>query len=73
MLFDPDLNFNGNTSFTYTVTSGGVTETATVNITVDPVNDAPTVTTPIADQSSDDSDSVNLDVSGSFDDVEDRL
>ncbi|KTD52548.1 cadherin-like domain-containing protein, partial [Legionella quateirensis] len=39
--FTPTANYNGSTSFTYTVTSGGVTETATVNVTVNPVNDAP--------------------------------
>ena len=39
--FNPTANYNGATSFTYTVTSGGVTETATVNITVNAVNDAP--------------------------------
>ncbi|WP_115148752.1 cadherin-like domain-containing protein [Legionella quateirensis] len=32
--FTPAANYNGSTSFTYTVTSGGVTETATVNVTV---------------------------------------
>ncbi|MBL7480416.1 tandem-95 repeat protein [Legionella bononiensis] len=42
--FTPTANYNGSTSFTYTVTSGGVTETATVNLTVNPVNDAPTNT-----------------------------
>ncbi|WP_165483209.1 Ig-like domain-containing protein, partial [Legionella quateirensis] len=30
--FTPAANYNGSTSFTYTVTSGGVTETATVNL-----------------------------------------
>ncbi|WP_157063151.1 tandem-95 repeat protein [Legionella worsleiensis] len=39
--FTPANNFNGSTSFTYTVTSGGATETATVNVTVNPVSDAP--------------------------------
>jgi hypothetical protein len=39
--FVPTSNFNGATSFTYTVTSGGATETATVNLTLTPVNDAP--------------------------------
>jgi large repetitive protein len=42
--YTPNSNFNGSDSFTYTVTSGGVTETATVNVLVDavpdPVNDA---------------------------------
>jgi Ca2+-binding RTX toxin-like protein len=40
--FTPNAGFNGPTSFTYTVTSGGVTETATVSMTVTAVNDAPT-------------------------------
>ncbi len=44
--YTPDPDFNGPDSFTYTVTSGGVTETATVNVTVDPVNDAPITTVP---------------------------
>ncbi|KTD78027.1 hypothetical protein Lwor_1705, partial [Legionella worsleiensis] len=39
--FSPAANFNGTTDFTYTVTSGGTTETATVSLTVNAVNDAP--------------------------------
>jgi len=48
--YTPTGNYNGADSFTYTVTSGGVTETATISINVTPVNDAavPTLTvTPI--------------------------
>ncbi|WP_140627733.1 immunoglobulin-like domain-containing protein [Methylibium rhizosphaerae] len=41
LTFTPAANYNGPASFTYTVTSGGVTETATVNVTVNAVNDAP--------------------------------
>ena len=41
MTLAPRANFNGPTSFSYTVTSGGVIEMATVNIGVTPVNDAP--------------------------------
>ena len=37
----PGDNYNGADSFTYTVTSNGATETATVNVTVTAVNDAP--------------------------------
>ncbi|NJO74750.1 MAG: tandem-95 repeat protein [Leptolyngbyaceae cyanobacterium RM1_406_9] len=37
--YTPNPDFNGSDSFTYTVTSGGVTETATVNVTVNPVVD----------------------------------
>ena len=40
--FTPDENWNGETDFTYTVSDGqGGTDTATVNITVDGVNDGP--------------------------------
>jgi len=40
--YTPNLNFFGADSFTYTVTSGGVTEIATVSVTVTPIdNDAP--------------------------------
>ncbi len=39
LVYTPNADFNGSDSFTYTVTSGGVTETATVNVTVDPVAD----------------------------------
>ncbi len=40
--FTPDENWNGETNFTYTVSDGaGGTDTATVSITVDGVNDGP--------------------------------
>src|SRR5690606_12116634 len=39
-------NFNGSTSFTYTVSAGGSTETATVSVTVTAVPDAPLTTDP---------------------------
>ena len=34
LTYTPNANFHGTDSYTYTVTSGGVTETATVNVTV---------------------------------------
>ena len=37
--YTPIADYNGTDSFTYTVTSGGVTETATVNVTVTAVAD----------------------------------
>src|SRR4029079_9067712 len=37
--YTPNADFNGNDSYTYTVTSGGVTETATLNVTVTAVAD----------------------------------
>ncbi len=39
--YTPDADFAGMDSFTYTVTSGGVTETAIVNVNADGQNDAP--------------------------------
>ena len=41
--FTPSANYNGTTNFTYTVTAGGVTETATVTVNVTAVNDSPIV------------------------------
>ncbi len=43
--YTPNGDFNGTDTFTYTVTSGGVTETTTVTMTVTPVNDAPVAAT----------------------------
>ncbi len=42
--YTPNANFNGSDSFMYTVTSGGVTETATVTVNITSVNDVPTFT-----------------------------
>ncbi len=42
VLYTPDPNYNGADSFSYTVSDGkGGTDTATVSVTVTPVNDAP--------------------------------
>ena len=44
ILFTPDKNYNGDASFTYTVSDGhGETSTATVSVNVDSVNDAITL------------------------------
>jgi VCBS repeat-containing protein len=42
VVYTPTANYNGPDSFTYTVTSGGVTELGAVNVTVVSVNDPPT-------------------------------
>ncbi len=55
LVFAPTTNYNGPASFTYTVSSGGVTETATVNVTVNPVNDGPVNGTPGAQNTAEDS------------------
>ncbi|EGX6965433.1 tandem-95 repeat protein, partial [Vibrio alginolyticus] len=39
--YTPNDNYHGADSFTYIVTSGGVSESTTVNVDVTPVNDAP--------------------------------
>ncbi|MEM1255078.1 MAG: tandem-95 repeat protein [Cyanobacteria bacterium P01_H01_bin.21] len=45
VLYTPNADFNGTDSFSYTVSDGNDgTDTATVNITVNPVDDAPVVT-----------------------------
>ncbi len=40
--YTPNADFNGTDSYSYTVTSGGVTETATVTVTVNQVDDPAT-------------------------------
>jgi VCBS repeat-containing protein len=42
--YTPNANFNGTDSFTYTITDGALTSTATVSVTVIPVNDVPSFT-----------------------------
>src|SRR6186997_2034615 len=39
VVYTPDADYNGSDSFTYTVTSGGVDETATVDVTITAVAD----------------------------------
>ncbi|GHW81956.1 putative RTX toxin+-binding domain fused with VCBS repeat, Cadherin-like and large exoprotein involved in heme utilization or adhesion [Vibrio cholerae] len=47
--YTPNANFHGTDSFTYTVTSGGVTETITVNVNVSDVTPPPAPTVWIVD------------------------
>ncbi len=66
--YTPDDDFNGNDSFTYEVSDGELTDTATVNITIAPVNDAPVANDDTVTM--DEDTSVTIDVLGNDDDVE---
>ena len=39
----PSANYNGQDTFTYTITQGNLSDSASVSVTVSPVNDAPTI------------------------------
>ncbi|WP_188052515.1 Ig-like domain-containing protein [Vibrio harveyi] len=43
LTFTPAKGFNGEATITYVVTDGALTDEATVTVTVNPVNDAPTI------------------------------
>jgi large repetitive protein len=69
--FTPAPNFNGPTTITYIISDGnGGTSTATVNVTVGPVNDAPTTDTPLPNQANPDSDVVSINVAPNFSDLD---
>ncbi|MDN3526327.1 retention module-containing protein, partial [Halomonas sabkhae] len=68
--YTPNADYNGADSFSYDVEDvNGDTETVTVDLTVEPVNDAP-IATDLSDRSSDDSETISFDVSGNFSDVD---
>jgi VCBS repeat-containing protein len=59
--YTPNANFNGTDSFAYTVSDGnGGTSIATVNVTVNPVNDAPVANNDTATTNEDTPVSVNV-------------
>ncbi len=69
LTYTPDPNYNGPDSFTYTIDDGnGGTDTATVNVTVDPVNDDPIANDD--DVTVDEDDTVTFDVLGNDTDVD---
>ena len=43
LVYQPNANFNGNDSFSYTLEQGSLSSTASVNITVQPLPDAPII------------------------------
>ena len=53
VLFTPDSDFNGLASFEYTVSDGTETTNATVEVTVNPVNDLPVATNDTAETNED--------------------
>jgi len=68
----PDLNFNGEDSFTYSVIDGNGDDIGTVTVTINVVNDAPVVTLSTLDDIEVDEDAlgVSIDVAGVFADVD---
>ena len=69
--YTPRANFNGTDIITYTISDGqGGTSTATVTVTVAPVNDAPTVVSPIPAQTGIDAGVVSVPVAGNFTDLD---
>ncbi|WP_415920388.1 Ig-like domain-containing protein [Tateyamaria sp. SN6-1] len=69
LTYTPDPNFNGTDSFTVTVTDpSGETSTSTVNVTVDPVNDAPDAVNDVAE--TDEETPVTIDVLDNDTDVD---
>ena len=41
--YTPNADFNGSDLFSYTISQGGLTSTAIVSVTVNPINDAPSI------------------------------
>ena len=72
VFYAPEADFHGTDSFAYVVSDGrGLTDTATVAVTVLPVNDAPTAVGTIPDQSLDEGGAaVEVDLSPFFGDVD---
>jgi len=74
--YTPSADFNGQDSFTYTLTNGNLTDVATAVITVDPVNDAPILSgsnnfaTIVASQTSNSGDLVSTLISGYVSEVD---
>ena len=67
--YTPSLNFNGTDTITYQISDGkGGFSTATVTVTVVPVNDAPVASPPLAPQANPDGAVVSVPVAGSFTD-----
>lgn len=69
VVFTPEANYSGEATFTYTISDGTLTDTATVTLYVNPINDAPIATPSTASGDEDSSIEVSLagtDVDGSI-------
>ncbi len=71
LVFTPAENFHGDAEITYTITDGSLTDQATVNVTVNAVNDTPVVESSIADQTlAEDFTPYSIDLNTAFSDVD---
>ncbi|HHG3308824.1 TPA: tandem-95 repeat protein [Vibrio parahaemolyticus] len=71
LVFTPAENFHGDAEITYTLTDGALTDQATVNVTVNAVNDTPVVESNLADQTlAEDFTPYTIDLNTSFSDVD---
>ncbi|WP_348225543.1 tandem-95 repeat protein, partial [Vibrio parahaemolyticus] len=59
LVFTPAENFNGDAEITYTVTDGQLTDEAKVTVTVNPVNDAPTIKVDVVESITEDAVSID--------------
>ncbi|HCG6064974.1 TPA: tandem-95 repeat protein [Vibrio parahaemolyticus] len=71
LVFTPAENFHGDAEITYTLTDGALTDQATVNVTVNAVNDTPAVESNLADQTlAEDFTPYTIDLNTAFSDVD---
>ncbi|MCG6486469.1 tandem-95 repeat protein [Vibrio parahaemolyticus] len=71
LVFTPAENFHGDAEITYTLTDGALTDQATVNVTVNAVNDTPVVESNLADQTlAEDFTPYTIDLNTAFRDVD---
>uniref|UniRef100_UPI003F833B23 tandem-95 repeat protein n=1 Tax=Vibrio campbellii TaxID=680 RepID=UPI003F833B23 len=71
LVFTPAENFNGEATISYTVSDGELEDEAQVSVTVNPINDAPTVENTIAEQSlEEDFAPYTIDLNDAFSDID---
>ncbi|HCG8599095.1 TPA: tandem-95 repeat protein, partial [Vibrio parahaemolyticus] len=71
LVFTPAENFHGDAEITYTLTDGALTDQATVNVTVNAVNDTPVAESNLADQTlAEDFTPYTIDLNTAFSDVD---